>query len=197
MILLENKQTFMQVLNVSQKRNINFKTTKTVIMKMTITPTFQKQHIQILQIANELNLSLTDLRNQKENEFFQKKSLNLANSLFGKLLIHLSMEDKVLYPNAINSKNLKLSTKAQQLMTEIGDLKLRFAKYKDTILSKGTIKDIDFFLKETKDLLIILENRIKREEAELYPLFLDEEISIPSLKEIRSPSQMKALFDLD
>jgi len=162
---------------------------------MSVTPTLQKQHIQILQIANELNLSLVNLKKQPSNQAFQKKSLILANSLFGKLLIHLSMEDKVLYPSAINSENLKLMNKAKQLMKEIGDLKPEFARYKEKFLLRGTVENTDIFLKETKSLLTALKNRVEREEAELYPLFSNEEISIPDLKEIRLSSEIKIGLD--
>lgn len=152
---------------------------------MPVTPTLQKQHILILQIVDELNMNLLRLRQQPTNELFQKKCLSLANSLFGKLLIHLSMEDKVLYPNAINSKNPKLSTKALQLMKEIGDLKLKFSAYKEKILARGIIENTDLFLKETKALLSSLKNRVEREEVELYPLFSQEESLITTLKEVK------------
>ncbi len=151
---------------------------------MPVTLTLQNQHVSILQIADELNMNLISLRQQPTNELFQKRCLSLANSLFGKLLIHLSMEDKVLYPNAINSKNSKLSTKALQLMKEIGDLKLKFSAYKEKILSKGIIENTDSFLKETKALLSALKNRVEREEVELYPLFSQEESLITTLKEV-------------
>lgn len=144
---------------------------------MVVTPSLQRQHIDILSSSEDIAPLLNKLRTDNNPEL-QKKVISQINSLLGKLFVHLSMEDKVLYPYAIDSENRNLSQKAQQLMKEMGNIKNLFVAYRDNFLIKGHIDNPELFVKETNSLLLALKERINREEKELYPLFFEQETAV-------------------
>lgn len=65
-----------------------------------LTDNFIRQHNKIYQIANEI-LSLLDEYNSKNISQIRR----LISTLAGKLKIHLSMEDKSLYPRLLKNED--------------------------------------------------------------------------------------------
>lgn len=136
---------------------------------MIVTPSLRRQHAEILQLCDKLTPMLEQLRkSQKETDL--KKVISVTNSLLGKVMIHLSVEDKVVYPLAIRSSDPLLSSKAKELFAETGQLKDDFNAFKETFLSVSKIDNIGAFVKTEDGLLSCLKRRIYKEDAELYPL---------------------------
>ena len=95
----------------------------------------------------------------------------LMNSLFGKMLVHKSMEEKVLFVEVLKVRdNDLLLRKAQELMRETTLVKERVIAYRESLIQRERI-DVSKFAQETSFLLNSLKTCISREEEELYPLF--------------------------
>nr|WP_278330534.1 hemerythrin domain-containing protein [Clostridium magnum] len=92
------------------------------------------------------------------------------NTLAGKLNIHMNSEDKFLYPELINSRDEQLKQIAKQYSEEMGNIHQEFSNYKNKFNTKTKIlSDVDGFLKESKEIIKLLENRISKEDIYLYP----------------------------
>lgn len=97
------------------------------------------------------------------------------NKLAGKLQIHLSSEDKFLYPNLLNGQDQQLKNMANSYINEMGGISGTFTEYKNKFNTKTKIisAGIDNFVVETKKLLSAIETRIQKEENGLYKLIID------------------------
>jgi len=92
------------------------------------------------------------------------------NTLSGKLNIHMSSEDKFLYPALIESKDQQLKQIAKQYSEEMSNIHVVFNNYKNKFNTKSKIlRDVEGFLKESTDIIKLLENRISKEDMHLYP----------------------------
>jgi hemerythrin-like domain-containing protein len=132
-----------------------------------------------------MNISNLERQHTEIKELFKKidehiKSTNLMdnidsmvwdiNTLAGKINIHMRTEDKSLYPELINSNNDKLKKIATEYSEEMGDIHSIFTDYKNKFNTKSKIiANKDEFLKESKRVLALLVNRIKKEDSQLYP----------------------------
>lgn len=94
----------------------------------------------------------------------------LLNQLAGKLRIHLSTEDQHMYPKLLNSSDEKIRTMAQDYINEMGNISKEFTEFKVKFNTKTKImQDVTEFKCETVRVFKLLENRINREDEELYP----------------------------
>ena len=134
---------------------------------MAITDTYRKHHDELLFLAKELSQKLN------ENEVKEKASeiLDLLSKFAAKLNMHLTMEDKALYPKLITSKDLKTSQIAREFLTEMGGIKVVVEKYiHNWSLAKNIIASPEIFIKESKLIIGALQTRIDKENNILYPL---------------------------
>ena len=134
---------------------------------MDIIATFRRQHRQLLKITIEIS-NLLDPKGLAEDA---SNIRSLLSHLAGKLSVHLSMEDKYLYPNLLDSKDTRVSSLAKQYIDEMGDIKEVFGAYvkiwpSPTAIQNDPIK----FINETKGIFEALQKRIDREDSNLYPL---------------------------
>ena len=85
---------------------------------------------------------------------------------------HLGLEDQWLYPELLRSKDERLKGLATQYMSEMGNIKQAFEQYVGRWSAVQTIqaKPVDF-IRETRDLIGVLNKRIRLENTELYPAF--------------------------
>lgn len=132
------------------------------VIKMASLDNYFRQHKEISEvISNIKNLIKTNAVNNA------KDIAILLNSLSGKLKVHLSLEDKYLYP----SLKVKATSKiiAEKFENEMGDLAKEFMNYKDKYNTGIKISEnIHNFKNETYIILKELEKRIEKEEKELY-----------------------------
>ncbi|WP_378953376.1 hemerythrin domain-containing protein [Pelosinus sp. sgz500959] len=95
----------------------------------------------------------------------------LLSQLAGKLKMHAIAEDQFLYPTLMNHADPKVKATAQAFYTEMGGLAKTFEGFKNNFMTAKTISsDPENFLVESKKILSALNNRIVKENKELYPL---------------------------
>jgi hemerythrin-like domain-containing protein len=128
---------------------------------------YLKQHAELLGIAGQISEKL----NIEAIENDIKSIVDLLTVFSLKLFFHLSMEDKVLYPNILNSPVDGARETAQKFIEEMGGISETFKTYRDKWSTSLAIQaNPDRFISETNSLLTALGNRISREEKELYIL---------------------------
>lgn len=131
------------------------------------TENFRQQHKELLQIANEMSpLLKADQLTANINAVAQ----SLAK-LAGKLNVHLSMEDKVLYPKLMEHQDPNVKSVANKFVSEMGKIKEVYTQYLNKWPSPESIKKNPAeFINETKGIFDALSKRIQREDAELYAM---------------------------
>jgi hypothetical protein len=87
------------------------------------------------------------------------------NKLAGKLNVHLSTEDKFLYPNLINGEDRQLKSMANSYIDEMGNISNVFADYRNKFNTKSKINErLDTFISETKPILNEIRKEFKRKK---------------------------------
>ena len=93
----------------------------------------------------------------------------VLSKLAGVLNMHLAAEDNVLYPNLLKTENEEIRTIAQKYIDEMSSLKESFGKYlKKWPSSLSLQSNPEEFIVETEQILLLLRQRIQRENNELY-----------------------------
>ncbi|CAA7624968.1 EAL domain-containing protein [Magnetospirillum sp. SS-4] len=96
----------------------------------------------------------------------------ILRELFGKFSIHLALEDRLLYPKLRSWPVPHLQAIADRFEVEMGGMKAEFDRYRRTWPGPQAIsRDPARFVAETSTVLAALEQRINREDADLYPSF--------------------------
>jgi len=132
---------------------------------MARTDRFRQQHDELLAIAQELQ-ALLDARALAKDA---SAARSCVGKLMGKLVIHLSAEDKVLYPELASSKDPTVAALARRFSTEMKSTTPQVVAYGDRWPTPSAIKaSPEVFVQETKQVIGILANRIRRENQELY-----------------------------
>lgn len=123
-----------------------------------------RQHKEISELINLIKtMTIKDLISNS------KEIANALNNLSGKLKVHLSMEDKYLYPN-LKTKNESKNV-AEKFENEMGHLAKEFLTYKDKYNTYVKINENSLnFKTETTKIMKALEDRMSREEKDLYTI---------------------------
>ncbi len=94
--------------------------------------------------------------------------------LAGLLTVHLAAEDKFLYPSLARSEDEHIRTTAAHFEEEMGHLASTFLTYKEAWMTPTKIRQNPAAcLEATKEVLAALQERLDREDAQLYPLLQD------------------------
>lgn len=94
-----------------------------------------------------------------------------VSTLAGKIKIHLSMEDKYLYPELQKRGSNQEKTMATAFQKEMGGLADAFVLYKDQYNTVPKImKNLGQLKSDTLQIFEKIEKRIEKEEKELYKL---------------------------
>lgn len=126
----------------------------------------ERQHVEI----KDLFLKIKQGTNSNDIKVNLDTLVRDINTLAGKLNIHMNSEDKFLYPELINSRDEQLKQIAKQYSEEMGNIHQEFNNYKNKFNTKTKIlSDADGFLKGSKEIIKLLENRISKEDIYLYP----------------------------
>lgn len=134
---------------------------------MVDTTNLVRQHQEQYDLIEKITIHKSE---QQVKENASNISL-LLSQLAGKLKIHAIAEDKFLYPNLMNHADPKVKDLAQAFYTEMGGLAKTFEAFKNNFMTAKTISsDPKAFLVESKKVLTALNNRIVKENKELYPL---------------------------
>lgn len=132
---------------------------------MSTTGRFRTQHADLLRMVK-------DLRTDLESPTMDAKALRSALSVIaGKISLHLAMEDDSLYPRMRSHPNPDLGSLAMRFSEEMQGIKSAFQAYSDRWNSQRIEVDRAGFSKDTNAIFLALENRIHRENNELYALY--------------------------
>ena len=134
---------------------------------MAMTDAYRKQHNELLDLAGKLSGKLVKEEVIKSAD----EIINVLSQFASKLNMHLTMEDKALYPKLMTSTNPKTAQTAREYMTEMGGIKQVVEKYISSwSLSKNIISEPQKFIDESKGIVSALKARIDKENNILYPL---------------------------
>jgi hemerythrin-like domain-containing protein len=134
---------------------------------MTDTKNLIRQHNDILDIAAQI---LTYKTNQQISDNAFNITL-LIGQLAGKLKVHMTTEDKFVYPALTLHPDIKVQKVSRMFSDEMGDLAKVFESYKTKYLSSRQIStDPNLFSLETKAIFAAITKRIEKENTQLYPL---------------------------
>lgn len=126
----------------------------------------ERQHTEIKNLILNVKQGI-NANSIEENLDTLVRNINI---LAGKLNIHMTSEDKFLYPALVESKDQQLKEISKQYSEEMGHIHLGFNNYKNKFNTKTKIiSDVDGFLKASKEIIKLLENRISKEDIYLYP----------------------------
>ena len=99
---------------------------------------------------------------------------HLLSELIGKLYVHLSMEDKVLYPDLLEHSNERVKSLAMRYIYELGGIMNSVTDFQRKWSTPLKIqKEPHDFIYHIKYLFKILQQRIEKENSMLYKA-LDE-----------------------
>ncbi len=127
----------------------------------------ERQHVEIMEEIQYIKKSINS-NDLQENASDIAKHISL---LAGKLKVHLDSEDKFLYPSLINSENVLVQNIANKYISDMGNLCAVFTEYKNKFNTRSKIiSNKEDLVKESKQIVIALENRMHKEDKELYPL---------------------------
>ncbi len=127
---------------------------------------FFKQHEEMVGIVGQISAKLNEITIAADAHEVR----SLLNVLFGKLNMHLAMEDNTLYPLLKEHLDAKVREIAQKFSAEMGGLKPAVKAFSDKWAESAIKSDPKGFCAATKGLFGVLADRIKRENTELYPL---------------------------
>ena len=132
---------------------------------MARTDRFRQQHNDLLGLAGELQALL----NADALSVDATAARRTLGNLMGKLTLHLTTEDKVMYPELVAHENPTVSEIAKRFSTEMKSTAQQVMSYNNKWSTASAIKaNAEDFIKETKQVISILADRIKRENQELY-----------------------------
>ena len=135
---------------------------------MSKTQHFRDQHIEMLHLVKEI----TNILNVDTLARESLKAHKLLSSLFASLNLHLSMEDKIVYPLLLKSPDEKVRRLAKQFATEMGSIGIVLKKYNTKWENHLDIQNkTKVFIEETKEIFDALSKRIEKEDCELYNAF--------------------------
>ena len=125
----------------------------------------RKQHRDLSESVGELYRSMTGEGEQSEEDFLKDLSL-----IEGKLKIHLSMEDRYLYPLLEESDNEEIRKRAAQSQEEMGHIYEKFHAFLAAREGEGEGRGGEELKEEMKEIVDVLMKRIEFEETTLFPL---------------------------
>lgn len=127
----------------------------------------RKHHKDLVELVVELESGLALPKDDTRIQSIRSCLSRLA----GLLTIHLSMEDKVMYPKLHAHPDAKVVEMSKRFSSEMEGIKGVFEGYKKKWMGPNAIESgWAEFLSDTKGLIAALRARISKEDNELYPL---------------------------
>src|SRR5690349_4315695 len=120
---------------------------------------YRRQHRELVEVADRLSAGAraADAR-------------ALLAELSGKLLVHLQMEDRRLYPELLRSEDPLVRETAARFQAELGSLRAAADAFSRRWLRPDAIEaDPHAFSQELRSIVHALRGRIASEDSELFP----------------------------
>lgn len=134
---------------------------------MSRTARYREQHVDIARVVTDLESELDAAKLAAD----ASRARSLLSSLAGKITLHLAAEDSHLYPELAKSNNEKLKAAATKFAKDMGPIAKAFTGYIEKWPTPTAIKgNPAAFIAETKAVMGVLKDRIKKENTELYQL---------------------------
>lgn len=131
------------------------------------TKEFSEQHEDILNVAQQLAATL-DVEALSRDAWDTR---GLLSTLAGKLIVHLAMEDKILFPNLRNGPDENVRSVLQEFTDEMSGIAEVFLAYIDKWPHAMAVEERpQEFVDETQTILGVLGERVEKEEKSLYPM---------------------------
>lgn len=126
----------------------------------------KQQHEEICELVHVLSLLVPDERARKG-----RTVENLFSELAKKVGEHLVLEDDTLYKELLVHQDPEVQRTARNFLSGSHELKRVFSEYLQYACHPGSNqKECEAFVKETKEIFHILQERIRMEESKFYPL---------------------------
>jgi len=126
---------------------------------------FKQQHIEILGCV----AALRNFSREGIGENAAEIS-NLIISMSSIIKLHLSVEDKILYPALQSGNNSVLAKMGKQFQDEMGAIALAYMNFaRNWNTAASVFRDPEGFRSEANRVLKILHNRMLKENTDFYP----------------------------
>ncbi|HWI26605.1 MAG TPA: hemerythrin domain-containing protein [Stellaceae bacterium] len=133
---------------------------------MSATESFRKQHVELIELVKSVEDQLKpEIVAQAAGEIRQKLS-----RLFGKLSLHLAMEDNSLYPRCQKHADANVQGVAKRFAEEMTGVKPAVEAFAREWSETQIKAEPARFSAEAKRLFGVLADRIRRENTEFYAL---------------------------
>ena len=131
------------------------------------TQMFRDQHKDLVDMVGQLKPALDVAKLAKDGSAARSLLIGLA----GKLNVHLSMEDKSLYPQLLKHQDSSVQAKAKTFMTQMGGIKEAFLAFLGKYPTPQAIQtSAAAFVADTQGIIQVLAKRIDAENSDLYAL---------------------------
>jgi hypothetical protein len=134
--------------------------------QMAASDSYRKQHAELVDIVR----SIEPLLDPAKLAGAAAEARNLISKLLGKLSIHLAMEDQSLYPRLVQHADKSVRETAKRFATEMGGVKPSVEAFGSRWTEAELRANPTAFCDEATKLFVVLADRIKRENTQLYPL---------------------------
>lgn len=139
------------------------------------TEMYRKQHADLARIVKEIE---DDFLTSGKLPAQAAKVRDALNVLSSKISVHMTMEDNYLYPALLKHTDESVRAKAQTFIDEMGHIRKAFSDYNQKWFLQAIEKNPDRFAQETKALFAALNDRIRRENNDLYMLVDNSGINV-------------------
>lgn len=132
----------------------------------------ERQHADIRLLMDEIKNQIYMSGNKAYLREHVDHIVKNINILSGKLKVHMSSEDRYLYPAMEISENPALRKASKAYSSEMTAISEAFVSYKSKFNTKSKVlENENDFLKSSQIILTQLEKRMNKEDNELYPVF--------------------------
>lgn len=133
---------------------------------MAATEKYRHQHAELVDIVGRIQQKLDPQTLASD----PKEVRTLLSTLFGKLTMHLAMEDAALYPRMEKHNDAKTRDTAKKFIAEMAGVKPAVESFSRKWTEAEIRANAAQFCADTKKLFGVLADRIQRENTQLYPL---------------------------
>jgi hemerythrin-like domain-containing protein len=133
---------------------------------MAVTDNFRKQHAEMIE-------AVQSIQPQLKPELLAADAADIRSrlsQLFGKLSLHLAMEDNSLYPRYQKHADAKIRDTADRFAKEMNGVKPAIEAFSQKWTEREIKADPPGFCADATRLFNLLADRIRRENTEFYPL---------------------------
>ena len=127
--------------------------------------TLERQH-------NEIEEAILNIKQTISNNNIDQDAAEIAKQisiLTGKLRVHLRTEDTSMYPYLLETGTDQVKALAKEYADEMGHISEGFMAYKDKFNTRTKIiNNSEEFLRQTKEIFKVLEDRMTKEDTHLY-----------------------------